>query len=41
MREGRISGTLERGQANESALLSLALPQGGDSQAAGPAQEAA
>ncbi|HEY3565873.1 MAG TPA: ATP-binding cassette domain-containing protein, partial [Casimicrobiaceae bacterium] len=41
MREGRISGTLERGQADESALLSLALPQGGDSQAAGPAQEAA
>jgi L-arabinose transport system ATP-binding protein len=41
MREGRISGTLERGQANESALLSLALPQGGDPQAADPAQEAA
>jgi L-arabinose transport system ATP-binding protein len=28
MREGRISGELPRDQANEPALLELALPQG-------------
>lgn len=40
MREGRISGALERGQASEAALLRLALPQGGGGQAAQPAQPA-
>ncbi|CAN7212666.1 L-arabinose ABC transporter ATP-binding protein AraG [Trinickia sp. LjRoot230] len=34
MREGRISGTLERGDANEAALLDLALPQGAAQEAA-------
>jgi L-arabinose transport system ATP-binding protein len=31
MREGRIAGELSRGEANEAALLHLALPQGGKS----------